>query len=42
MLGRDVNVKNEILKEVTQNEDDTDEPKSLTVDEIIEGDKEST
>ena len=41
-FGGDINVKHEIVKEVTHNEDDTDEPKSLTVDEIIEGDKERT
>ena len=42
MMNRDINVKHEIVKEVTHNEDDTDEPKSLTFDEIIEGDKERT
>ena len=41
-FGRDINVKHEMVKEVTNNEDDTNEPKSLTVDEIIEGDKERT
>ena len=42
MMNRDINVKHEIVKEVTHNEDDTDEPKSLTFDEIIEGDRERT
>ena len=41
-FGRDINVKHEIVKEVTHNEDNTIEPKSLTVDEIREGDKERT
>ena len=41
-FNRDINVKHEIVEEVTHNEDDTDEPKSLTFDEIIEGDRERT
>ena len=41
-FGRDINVKHEIVKEVTNNEDDTNEPKSLTFDEIIESDRERT
>ena len=41
-FNRDINAQHEIVKEVTHNEDDTDEPKLLTFDEIIEGDRERT
>ena len=41
-FGRDINVKHEMVEEIVHNEGDDIEPKSLTFDEIIEGDKERT
>ncbi len=41
-FGRDINVKHEMVEEIVDNEEDCIEPKSLTFDEIIEGDKERT
>ena len=39
-FGRDINVKHEMVEEIVHNEDDDIEPKSITFDEIIEGNKE--
>ena len=41
-FGRNINVKHEMVEKIVHNEDDDIEPKSLTFDEIIEGDKERT
>ena len=41
-FGRDINVKHEMVEEIVDNEEDDSELKSLTFDEIIEGDKERT
>ena len=41
-FGRDINVKHEMVEELVDNEEDDSELKSLTFDEIIEGDKERT
>ena len=38
-FGRDINVKHEMVEEIVDNEEDDSELKSLTFDEIIEGDK---
>ena len=41
-FGSDINVKHEMVEEIINNEEDYIELKSLTFDEIIEGDKERT
>ena len=41
-FGRDINVKHEMVEEIINNEENDIELKSLTFDEIIEGDKERT
>ena len=41
-FGRDINVKHEMVEEIINYEEDDIELKSLTFDEIIEGDKERT
>ena len=41
-FGRDINVKHEMVEEIVHNEDDDTEPKSLSFDQIIEGEKERT
>ena len=41
-FGRDINVKHEMVEEIVHNEEEDIELKSLTFDEIIEGDKERT
>ncbi len=41
-FGRDINVKHEMVVEIINNEKDDIELKSLTFDEITEGDKERT
>ena len=41
-FGRDINVMHEMVEEIINNEEDYIELKSLTFDEIIEGDKERT
>ena len=41
-FGRDINVKHEMVVKIINNEKDDIELKSLTFDEITEGDKERT